>query len=639
MGSLSIFSSFKAKDGLTPFFKKAEKSSNKFTNSLGLGFLKVNKGMKSFGRNMQRKVTLPLIGLGASTLLVGSKFEDSMASLEAITGMTGNALGNMQTEIMNTGEAFGIASVDISKGMELIGSKQPALLKTPKVLLAVTKSAMTLSKAAGTALPETAESLLSIMNAFKLSGDKADETINIMAASAKLGAVQVSFVSESLKRFAGTARNMNIDIAESTAAVQILGENMGRTAEVTGTAMRAALNEMNKKMGASSPKIIGLDASLLKLQESMKSGVDISKVFGTESTEAIFALVENRDALQKLRKDIQGTNVAYEQAEIRMKTFSEITSRIWVKFKNILIKSFFIIKPVLEDFAKNYISPLLDWFTKLSPSTKKWVIGIAALTAVIGPLAIALGSVIAVISAIGLPILGIIVAIGALVAAGIYLWKNWTKIMESIRKSNNIVFKALAIWIDSLGPSFALIGEYAEKAFSVIGTIIDAVITVVTGLYNILSSAIDLVISFFQTSEDGGAAFRTAWTNMGNAVMSIIGVLKGGILSFASLALNFLIAPIEKALSLASELPGFLGGNKASGALESIMAMKESLSRAAAEARKEALGEAITTVSGESSQSKINITLKSEDGSTAAVDAKSTSPNININNMALGAAQ
>jgi hypothetical protein len=392
---------------------------------------------------------------------------------------------------------------------------------------------------------------------------------------------------------------------------------MGRTAEVTGTAMRAALNEMNKKLGDSSPRIIGLDKSLLVLNKAMKNGADLSKIFGAESAEAIFALVENRGALQKLRKDIQGTNVAYEQAAIRMKTFSEIMARAWTKFKNILIKGFFIIKPVLVELIKEYIVPLLKWIDSLSPSTKKWVIGILALTAVIGPLAIGLGAIATVISAISLPLTGTIILIGILIASIVYLYKNWDSAMSGMTQSTNAFGGGLDVVID----------------------IFKIIIKTVGDVYNFLSSLIDVIFSLFQVGQDGGKALNTALANMGDSVLSIMDTLKASILTFAQMTLKFLIAPIKSALKLASNLPGFLGGEKATGALQAITAMQESLAQAAADARREALDDSIRVIARHEDRTDISINLKSVDGSSATVETNKSGPNININNMTLGTDQ
>lgn len=419
-------------DKLSPMLDKIGKKTDKMSKKM----VNVGKKMQGMGRAMATRVTLPIVaGLG-TIIYQGAKFEDSMASLEAITGLTGKTLKNLGKDIMKEGEFFGIGSADFANGMELIGSKQPVLLKTPKLLLEVAKSAAVLSKAAGQDFPVASENLLSIMNAFNIEGKESNKVINILAASAKLGSVLIPYVSEALKRVAGTAKNFKIDIAESTAVVQILGKAMGRTADVTGTSFRAALMEMNEKLGRSSPRLIGLNKALIKIDKQMKRGVDITKIYGRDAVEAILAMVENREKIQSFRKAIQGTNIAYEQAAIKMRTVNQRMARLWVMIKNKLIKAFDLLKPTLIWLIGKTVKffTILGRLMKNNPITAKVIFALAVALALLPPLLSTIG-ILAVgiglaFTPIGFTIMGIIAVVSALTVAIVLAKKHWKELKE-----------------------------------------------------------------------------------------------------------------------------------------------------------------------------------------------------------------
>ncbi|UNC92408.1 phage tail protein [Candidatus Contubernalis alkaliaceticus] len=84
--------------------------------------------------------------------------------------------------------------------------------------------------------------------------------------------------------------------------------------------------------------------------------------------------------------------------------------------------------PAVENLVQMVIS-LFEWFAELNPETQKMIgmaVGLAvALGPVLGVIALLITAIGAIISPIGL----VVVAVIALVAAAIYLWKNWDEII------------------------------------------------------------------------------------------------------------------------------------------------------------------------------------------------------------------
>jgi phage-related minor tail protein len=79
-----------------------------------------------------------------------------------------------------------------------------------------------------------------------------------------------------------------------------------------------------------------------------------------------------------------------------------------------------------------WISQAITWFQALTPEQQKWIVGIAAAVAIIGPLLIvigslvtAIGAIVGVVGAITTPILIVIAVIAALIAIGYLLYQAW----------------------------------------------------------------------------------------------------------------------------------------------------------------------------------------------------------------------
>ena len=143
------------------------------------------------------------------------------------------------------------------------------------------------------------------------------------------------------------------------------------------------------------------------------------------------------------------------------------------------------------------VGQIAAWFANLSPETQALIAGIAAVVAVLAPLLIGLGKVSFAISSImGLmatlgPAIGgivtalgpVILIIGAVVAAGVLLYKNWDTI-----KAKALEFK------DTVVATFNAFKAQVAAQFNAIKT---AIVTPIQNAINTVKGIINRVKSFF----------------------------------------------------------------------------------------------------------------------------------------------
>lgn len=152
--------------------------------------------------------------------------------------------------------------------------------------------------------------------------------------------------------------------------------------------------------------------------------------------------------------------------------------------------------PAMEKVV-DVVGRLAQWFSNLSPRTQAIIAGIAAVVAVVSPLLIGLGKVSFAISSImGLmatlgPAIGGIVAslgpviliIGAVVAAGVLLYKNWDTI-----KAKAIAFK------DAVVQAF---NDFKTKVTTTFNNIKTAIVTPIQTAINTVKGIIDRIKGWF----------------------------------------------------------------------------------------------------------------------------------------------
>ena len=152
--------------------------------------------------------------------------------------------------------------------------------------------------------------------------------------------------------------------------------------------------------------------------------------------------------------------------------------------------------PAMEKVV-DLVGRLAEWFGNLSPRTQAIIAGVSAVVAVLAPLLIGLGkisfaisSIMSLMATLG-PAIGGIVAtfgpviliIGAVVAAGVLLYKNWDTI-----KAKAIAFKNKVV---------ATFNEFKAKVVSTFNSIRDAIVKPIQTAIDKVKAIVQRIKSFF----------------------------------------------------------------------------------------------------------------------------------------------
>lgn len=152
--------------------------------------------------------------------------------------------------------------------------------------------------------------------------------------------------------------------------------------------------------------------------------------------------------------------------------------------------------PAMEKVV-NLVGQIANWFSNLSPRTQALIAGVAAFVAVLAPLLIGLGkvsfaisSIMSLMATLGPAIGGIVTAlgpviliIGAVIAAGVLLYKNWDKI-----KAAAIAFKNKVV---------ATFNEFKAKVTSTFNSIRDAIVKPIQTAIDKVKAIVQKIKSFF----------------------------------------------------------------------------------------------------------------------------------------------
>lgn len=335
-----------------------------------------------------------------------------------------NKLKSLKDEMKTFGSVSKQQLEAISQKMKDIGDKVTGVGK--KMTTSLTLPVVAGFTAAAASASDYEENLNKIDVAF---GDNADEVSNWANNALRAYGLSKVAATDAVSSFGALGKGIGIadsDAAEMSTTLAGLSADLASYFN-TGTDESAAALAGIFTGEAEALKKFGVIMNDTNLKDFAKEqGLVYSKLDQTEKTmlRYNFVLAKTSDAQGDYARTSDGTANS-------VKTFKAALSDVGVAIGTQLLP---IITPLIQKVAD-----IITKFSELDPRTQKIITIVGLVVAAIGPLLAIIGNVITVASTL-LPIIGTIVgvlggpltlAIGAAIAIGIALYKNWDKIKEA----------------------------------------------------------------------------------------------------------------------------------------------------------------------------------------------------------------
>ncbi len=261
-----------------------------------------------------------------AVIKVFNDFEESVANLSSLTGLTGENLEwltqqakDLSIATVEGGVRIKQSAKDIVDAYTLIGSKIPILLENKEALNDVTKAAIVLSESGKIPLETAATSMAAAINQFGLDASNATEIINLMAAASQKGAGDIAYIGETITKFGAAARSVGVDINDAIILVEIMAKG-GLESSRAGTGLKTFLLRSAQAASEFNVEVVGLRQALENMNKAGLSTVEMTEMFGTEAFVAASILKNETKEFDRLKNAIVGTNIAYEMAATNTET-------------------------------------------------------------------------------------------------------------------------------------------------------------------------------------------------------------------------------------------------------------------------------------------------------------------------------
>lgn len=502
-GRFSVEAVFKAVDRITAPVSRMQNRVGKFTRSTERRFRNLNKTVGKFASGLKRGAVTTAAALTVmavamtSVVATGAEFEQAITNVGAVSLKTRADIEPLEQMALKLGKTTKFTATQAANAMEVLAR---AGFKTQEIL-AATPAVLNAAAASGLEIAEVADHVSNALKGMGLESKEAARVADVLALASSKTNSSIGSLGESLSNVSSTARQLNVPLEDTVAAVALL-QDVGLDASVAGSAMNTMLTKMaapttgitkkmkkfgitfkdakgnmlpfqkvigqlsiaSKKAGGNFDKVAFL-AELVGLR-GQKAAANLADLFETGKLEKLVKELENAEGAAKKMADIRMNTVqgsmlllgsAVDAVKVKIFTMNEgplkgLIDRItaWVSLNDELIAS----------NIGGFLGSLIDNFSNIVT----WLKHIGTAIAVFATFAIILKSFIAIMTAVnivmamnplGLTILSI-VAVGAALAALVALiYVKWEPIKEFFAGLWDTALLGFNFFIDSVLGAFS----------------------------------------------------------------------------------------------------------------------------------------------------------------------------------------
>lgn len=541
-------------------------------------------------------VTAAVTAAGTAAVTTAANFESAMSKVSAVSGATGSDLDALSKKAREMGSKTKFSATEAAEAMNYMAM---AGWDTQDMLDGI-EGVMNLAAASGEDLATTSDIVTDALTAFGLSADDSGHFADVLAAASSNANTNVSMMGETFKYCAPIAGALGFSVEDTAEAIGLMA-NAGIKSSQAGTSLRTIMNNLSgdvkicgKSIGEVTVQTTNADGSMRDLSdiladcrtafaglsESEKASAAESLV-GKNAMSGFLALMNaGEEDIAKLSgaiADCDGTAEAMadtmnDNLEGQLTILKSQLQELAISFGEILL-------PAIKSIV-SFLQGFVDVLNSMPDGMKQTIVTIALVAAALGPVLIVVGKVITAVGTImtivpkvagvintvkgafaalnatmlANPIVLVIAAIAALVAAFIYLWNTneefrqfWIDLWENVKEV------AVAVW--------NAISEFMSQAWAAIrqtaATVWNGIAGTISKVWNSIKSTVTSVVNALKTAVS--TAFTTMWNGIKSTVTGIYNTIKGGF----DKAVNFIKNLASSAFSWGADIiNGIVNGIK-----------------------------------------------------------------------------
>lgn len=525
-------------------------------------------------------VTAGVTALGTAAVTTAANFESSMSQVQATMGITKDSMSTVDGQSVNTMDTLGKLAKKMGAETAFSASECAQALNylalagyDTQEMCDTLPTVLNLAAAGDIELASASDMVTDAMSALGMGVSEAETMVDQMAKTASTTNTSVAQLGEGILTIGATAKSVKGGTAELNTALGILANNGVKGAE-GGTHLRNIILSLQNPTDKAAASMKSLGVDVYDSQGNMRSMNDIlgdlnrsmdgmtseeksniiNNIFNKTDLSSVNALLANTgDTWDDLQQSITNSGGAAQQmADTQLDNLQGQLTILKSALEGLAISFGELLMPAIKQIV-GWVQKFVDWLNGMDEGTKKVVVTVALLAAALGPVLIIVGKVISAVGTImtvipkiagvintvktafaalnvtmlANPIVLIIAAIAALVAAFIYLWNTnedfrqfWIELWENIKEV------AIAVW-NAIKEFFVAVWEGIK---AVAETVWNGLKDFFTGLWegikNVFTTAVTVISTFLSTAWN---TIKTVVTTVFTAIQTFFTTIWDGI--------------------------------------------------------------------------------------------------------------
>jgi|GEM_PF-543890 len=514
---------------------------------------------KGFGVAMTAGVTAPIGAMGAAAGLAASNFEQASAKIQMALGTTDEKTKELnETAKAVWRDGFGESLEEVTDGLIRVRQNIKGIADGEE-LQRITQNALLLAQTFESDVNEVTRAANGLMVNFGIDSQKA---FDMMAQGAQNGLNFSNELFDNLSEYAPLWADMGYS-AEEMFGILEAGAKNSYNLDYMNDVMKEFQIRMKDGSKTTSDALAGMSKETQALFQDFANGkatvadmsesivADLSKIenqtelnalgtafFGTKwedlGSDVVLSMLAAGTSLKDFEGAMQGMVDAQEE------TFGQ-------RWQEMIRTAAVALEPlglILLELAEKWLPKIISvveslakWFSDLSPTMQLVTVAIGGIVAAIGPLLVfigsavtALGPLITAFTAAG-GVAGILstvigtlgpiftaltgpigIAVGALIAMGIALWKNWDEVSAFLTTCWEAIKTTASTAFTSLSEFFVGIWDSIKNVTSTVWTSIkDFFISIWDGIKSIFNTVVGAILN----------ELTKYWSSMGDGITEV----------------------------------------------------------------------------------------------------------------------